>query len=407
MLLATGARMIYCSSPVVDSTDCWKKAASDYYLALITCDAVEFPTTVSLVTPEIIEQIEAEPLLELLDPEEQKKFEAKQAVAVEEKFAKEQEKLAQVPKTAQQVVEITRPNVEAPPENARFLSEYDSRTEKETVARGSTEAMTERPQARELTPKDDPREAAVAEVAEQPRMPEVAPEAPEAPGKLSMRDPGTPKPNELEKQAKTPGVLEGSDAPLSAHGLEAARGNSDMREKAKVASEGQTGEGGGGGGRPLVPDLRPSEDVLERALGGGSVDKLDGVESGKTTALNARRWKYASFFNRMKRRVAQNWHPGVLYARRDPTGNVYGGKNRVTLVKVSLSRQGAVTGIHVVKGSGIDFLDDEAVRAFQAAQPFPNPPEGLVDQRSNRITFTFGFHFEVGHRSGWKIFRQR
>jgi TonB family protein len=175
----------------------------------------------------------------------------------------------------------------------------------------------------------------------------------------------------------------------------------------RAASDGTEGEGGAGGGSPDVPDLRPSEDMLERVVGGGSVDKLDGVEAGENTGLNTVKWKHASFFNRVKRMVAQNWEPWKVYQARDPNGNVYGHKTKVTRVKVSMKASGVVTKIHVVKGSGVDFLDDEAVRAFRAAGPFPNPPMALLDDQTNLITFQFSFHVEIGKDSGWKIFRHR
>ena len=108
----------------------------------------------------------------------------------------------------------------------------------------------------------------------------------------------------------------------------------------------------------------------------------------------------------MKRQVAQNWHPDEVYLERDPNGNVYGTRDRLTILKVSLKPDGQVAKIYVIKQSGVDFLDDEAVRAFRQAQPFPNPPSGLVDGHSNLITFRFGFHFEIGDdHSRWKIFR--
>jgi TonB family protein len=135
------------------------------------------------------------------------------------------------------------------------------------------------------------------------------------------------------------------------------------------------------------------------------VDDVQDAEEGDFTALNSRKWKYATFFNRMKRQVAQNWHPDVVYLRRDPTGNIYGTRDRLTILQVSLKPNGSVAKIYVAKQSGVDFLDDEAVRAFREAQPFPNPPAGLVDARSNLITFSFGFHFAIGDPGRWKVFR--
>src|SRR5690606_17407421 len=110
---------------------------------------------------------------------------------------------------------------------------------------------------------------------------------------------------------------------------------------------------------------------------------------GELTALNAKQWKYASFFNRLKRDVVQHWRPDTVYARRDPTGNVYGNKDRVTYLQISLTPSGAVSKVVVAQSSGIDELDQEAERALRAAQPFPNPPQALVDSRSQLITFVF------------------
>jgi TonB family protein len=102
--------------------------------------------------------------------------------------------------------------------------------------------------------------------------------------------------------------------------------------------------------------------------------------------------------------VAQNWHPDRVYLQRDPRGNVYGTRDRITVLRVELQKDGSVSRIYVQQGCGVDFLDDEAVRAFKAAQPFPNPPSGLVDGGNNR--FSFGFHFQIGgSRERWRIFR--
>ena len=40
---------------------------------------------------------------------------------------------------------------------------------------------------------------------------------------------------------------------------------------------------------------------------------------------------------------------------------------------------------------GVRTLDDEAVRAFQEAGPFPNPPPQLF-KSEDRFTFLFGFN---------------
>ncbi len=168
-----------------------------------------------------------------------------------------------------------------------------------------------------------------------------------------------------------------------------------------LASQEPGGEGGDG--KPKT-DLRPSGDALAKAAS-GTYDNLDDIDEGQETLLNTKRFKYASFFNRVKRAVWENWHADRVYALRDPDGKIYGIKDRLTVLKVSLRPDGSLANVIVEKPCGVDFLDDEAVSAFKKAQPFPNPPKGLVDEESKLITFRFGFTLEIQDRPSWKIVR--
>ncbi len=220
-----------------------------------------------------------------------------------------------------------------------------------------------------------------------------------------MRGPRVPS---KQLAPRAPGAARGIRATTASDAVERLRGSDARRNPDPNTLTGEGGEGGEGGGGARVPNLMPSKDMLERMVGGGCVDKLDGVEQGVATALNSKRWKYASFFNRMKRRVAQEWKPAQVFVRRDPTGRVYGTKDRVTVLEVSLKPGGRLARVIISKGSGIDFLDNEAIRAFRQAQPFPNPPKGLIDSQTKLITFSFGFHFQIdGRRDSWRIFRAR
>ena len=91
------------------------------------------------------------------------------------------------------------------------------------------------------------------------------------------------------------------------------------------------------------PDLHPTEEMLRRAIakGTGSPDYLGELDRGETTSLNAKKFKYATFFNRVKRAVSDEWHPDMVYLRHDPSGNVYGTKDRVTVLRVHLKPDGS------------------------------------------------------------------
>ena len=415
--LSLSARLLSCALPGMQDKGCEKRGWETLRFDMIVCDGLqeqsEPPTAaVAFMSAAELDAIEPMPLLDVPELDE---FEA--AKLLEEDIAKkvaEAEERTSNPRQAGQVIEVLDPQLEVTPDKARFLSEFDTKVEKETVARGSTEEMVSAPAPKELTidpdadelPEDPTPsgETRSEELASQEanlqdgnQEEAVATQSPDSP-LLAMRA------QEFREQSSAGEEL-GSDA-LEANGLAARKGNAATDQSGRREREGQDEASGQAGARQVSPHLRPSQEMLARLAGGGSVDKLEGVESGEFTALNSKKWKFASFFNRMKRQVAQNWHPDTVYLRRDPSGKVYGTKDRVTVLEVSLKPNGSLAKVVVAQQSGVGFLDDEAISAFHKAQPFPNPPTGLVDSGSQLITFSFGFHFQVGsRRDAWQLFK--
>jgi len=400
--LAAAARTAVCASPM-GGRDCragleraWRRDLDACRMKAVADRDQPRRVEVALLDDAALARIKPMPILPLL-PEEQQKFEEEQQQKLEEKVAEARREESQ-PAPNAQVIEVTQPDVEATPDKARYVSEYDTRVDKQTVARGSTEEMVARPKPRDL-PVASQDKLGLQKPTE-PLKPSPF-ENPRGTGALDMRRPG---PTEAPAQPVTElGATHGVKEPTTAEGV-LQRSGQGQRISTRTTTP--QGDGGTGGevGRPKVPDLRPSEEVLSRVVGGGSVDDVDDADDGETTALNSKRWKFATFFNRMKRQVAQNWHPDRVYLQRDPNGNVYGTRDRITVLRVTLKPDGSLAKTYVVQSCGVDFLDDEAVHAFQLAQPFPNPPSALV--QGDQITFSFGFHFQIGGpRERWRIFR--
>jgi hypothetical protein len=144
--------------------------------------------------------------------------------------------------------------------------------------------------------------------------------------------------------------------------------------------------------------LFPTFKAVADAVKGSGLDKLDGVDDGEKTLLNTNEWKHAGFFLRVKNAVAQYWNPGAAFLVYDPTGSVYGYKDRETIVKVVLDCQGGIKHLYVQTPSGAKFLDDEALDALRSAGPFSNPPQPLCDPEEKIIVFNFGFFVKVGDK---------
>jgi len=164
-----------------------------------------------------------------------------------------------------------------------------------------------------------------------------------------------------------------------------------------IASEGHYGREG--------EEATPARGEQGDQAGAPSNDRLD-LPEGSGTWLNTREFRYAQFFNRIKQRVSEQWNVDSVLHRRDPRGSLVPAE-RVTLLGVVLDTQGRIADIQVVQSSGVTFLDEEAVAAFQRAQPFPNPPPALFDD-NGQMKFAFGFYIEPGHGGGgFRVYRNR
>ena len=288
-----------------------------------------------------------------------------------------------------QVVDLPRPREEKRPDDARFAAEYDSSVAKETRRYGKFDpksqqrSMGDAAQSRPAQPFSSERGSSSSAGALAMRLP---------PGRTLLREPGRSG-DGLESEREG----EEQDSKPDPEGLRAPTAGGGRRRLPFGAAPGETLDPSAGG-------LLPSQEQLGRALGSGTQDHLTDIEEGDETALNAKKWKFATFFNRVKEQVRDHWRPADEYQRRDPTGAIYGQQDRVTLVRVQLRPDGTLANIAVEHPSGVGFLDDVAVEAFKQAQPFPNPPHQLVDS-SGLIQFGFGFYFEVSDAPRMRVFR--
>jgi hypothetical protein len=283
----------------------------------------------------------------------------------------EQKKPEERPKG--QVVDVAPGNGQEAP-NAKYLAESSNRTDKETRAREQTafyrNAMPRRttnaPQqttgrdnvekpmvsgnnglANDDRPLRDAKRKSVFEVPDVKRRQEVA--VRESPGS----GPGT----EIANRSETAEVMGNSNR------LRIQRGDGASGEE--EASAGKKGIAG-------IANLVPSMSVLDKISGAAPNDHLADIEEGDSTFLNTKEWKYSSFFNRVKQGVGMHWDPGTQIRQRDPTGNIYGGRDRYTILSVT--------------------------------QPFPNPPPGLMSADST-VRFSFGFFLEMSGSPRMRLFR--
>lgn len=317
----------------------------------------------------------------------------------------EKEKRERQATKPKQVVEIPPPPIEEIPTESRFLAEFNSAVKREMIhrERRAPQAAMRASDKRSLSSGHDlngsrrgKRHLISQEKAKDSKRPKPVKQAPKR-GE-QKRSPNQESPRQKEKSKSTklkPG--EGQFNPQ----------DKDLPTSSDQAYGARTRKRDGKGAEPLTPthyqSLLPSLGPQDLARIDGSLDHVTEVQKGDQTALNTKEFRYAFFFNRVKREVSARWNPAGELGRADPRGQVYGVRDRSTVLSIALKPDGTISKIDVTQASGIPLLDREAVSAFLRAQPFHNPPKGLIEE-DGLIRFKFGFYLEIGSRS-FKLFR--
>jgi protein TonB len=141
-------------------------------------------------------------------------------------------------------------------------------------------------------------------------------------------------------------------------------------------------------GLAILPADKPASGAQERAEqprwatpGVQPQDYVVGMKESDQTALNTREYLYFGYFQRIRERLELEWN-GLL---REALHKYYRSGRQLasdmeysTKLLVVLNPRGEIVRVKVLGESGARELDDVAVRAFNKAGPFPNPPKGLV-----------------------------
>lgn len=279
---------------------------------------------------------------------------------------------AQDERMSGQVVELPpeQKAAERPPPNAKFLSDRNARVERETVSRHAG------------------------------NFPQVAPRPePGADGKVQPRPPQQQARRDVAPGGKDAGAPGREGAPGDRVALARPGGTLRMPELGEGGQRGRRGEAG--------PDLSMSPEAMARIARGPSLDGVkEGLPEGEETWLNAREFKYATFMNRMKSVIAQQWFPRVRDAQkaRDPDGSVYFYKERTVVLGLTIDTDGNVKDLSVLQSSNVEFFDRAAMSSVQAAQPFPNPPRGMFHD-DTQVRIPFSFTMFPGDRRGLLFWR--
>ncbi|MCM2322888.1 MAG: TonB C-terminal domain-containing protein [Oligoflexia bacterium] len=141
-------------------------------------------------------------------------------------------------------------------------------------------------------------------------------------------------------------------------------------------------------GIPILQRLREKNEVM-RALqpdwadpGQLPQDYVRGLQQGEQTALNTREFVFFGYYQRIRDRLDRAWVPILRekLVRHYRSGRqLASDMDYVTKVVVILNLHGEIVRVQLIGESGTRDLDEAAIKAFNRAGPFPNPPRGIVD----------------------------
>lgn len=286
------------------------------------------------------------------------------------------------------------PDDRPPPPGSRFLAQHNAHTQEETRSRNARNdfqnvmnEMTAGKSGAELTPQKDRPQGQSTDSSQRPGKPGSA---------------ATTRPQRREQQDRI--ALSGADSTGRLRNTPGAQARKGEPWRLTLAPQDAPGAGGGQDAREgsslTMAQLIPSVGALAKLGGGPKNDVPRDVKEGAGTFLNAREFKYASFFNRVHDQLTRHWHPSEEHDRRDPTRNIYGIQDRTTVLTIILDGAGALLNLELTESSGLPHLDEECRRAVRAAAPFVHPPKALQTE-TGQVVLVMPFTLFFKENEGW------
>lgn len=273
-----------------------------------------------------------------------------------------------------QLVELAKPDsAQTAPADAKYLAEHDQRAKEETAARET--AMSPKVLASEFrgTGDSNAKEAGKLEGA-----PDKAGEGIGADARTELAVAGK------APTATAPTVPD--RAPERTRDL-LTEDPFGIRIKPRTVSSEVADAGPIGTGERDVDTIAGGNGTKVAMAGAPNNDYLPNVRPGDRTQLNAKEFKFASFWHRVQRQVEPFWASNVRSAA---PGQIQK-RDYMTRVNLVLAADGSLVGVEIVKSCGVPAWDRAVVEAFTEAAPFLNPPAALVEEDGNIHMGDLGF----------------
>lgn len=125
---------------------------------------------------------------------------------------------------------------------------------------------------------------------------------------------------------------------------------------------------------------------------GQTNDYLEDLPLGDFTQLNTQEYEFYGFYHRIREKLEQFWGRNI----QEQADKIYkqgrtiaSENNLITGLIIHLDSNGDIVEIVLKSTSGLEELDEAAIKSFNQAGPFPNPPAGML--QNGKATIEWGF----------------
>jgi TonB family protein len=133
---------------------------------------------------------------------------------------------------------------------------------------------------------------------------------------------------------------------------------------------------------PQPPQPPPSAAMFRRGGGGGLKGGRGGIE-GEAIPLDTPEPKFQDYFNQIRERIKSKWIYPYEASSRGIEGELQ--------IEFGIAKGGELQFIEKRRSSGVEILDDYAMRAVQLASPFPPVPDA-ISKGGLPINGSFRYH---------------
>ena len=121
-------------------------------------------------------------------------------------------------------------------------------------------------------------------------------------------------------------------------------------------------------------------------------DYIKDVALGDFTRLNTQEFEFYGFYHRIRQKLEQFWGRNIQEQAQKIAKqgrSIASGTNHVTALQIELNSNGEIVNVKVKGESGVKELDQTAVKTFNEAGPFPNPPKKMLVNGRVLINWSF------------------